>query len=125
VPRLLLVVLLVLTAACGGGSDSTPEPGTGTGVADGPPTAQTFTIRGTDRDQYAPATVQAKVGTLTLTMQTGGVPHDLVFADKALPGIATTSAGSPKSTTLTFARPGTFTFECTIHPGMAGKIVVS
>ena len=52
-------------------------------------------------------------------------PHDLVFADKTLPGIGTTSSGNPKSTTLTFRTAGTFTFECTIHPGMAGKIVVS
>ena len=124
--RLLLLALpcLLLTAACGGESDSVPAAGTGTGTTDGPATAQTFTIRGTDADRFDPATVQARVGTLRLTLKNGGVPHDLVFADKALRGIAAVNGAATRSTVLTFSRAGTYQFVCTIHPGMAGKVVV-
>jgi plastocyanin len=31
----------------------------------------------------------------------------------------------PSSATVTFAEPGTFTFECTIHPGMEATVTVS
>ena len=123
--RLLLPALAgLLLTACGGQSDSSPAAGTGTGTTDGPAAAQTFTIHGTDADAFSPATVQARVGRLTLTLQNGGVPHDLVFTDKALPGIAAVSGAATKSTVLTFSRAGTYTFVCTIHPGMAGKVVV-
>jgi plastocyanin len=125
VKRLLVLVLpCLLLTGCGGESDSTPAAGSGTGTTEGPADAQTFTIRGTDADAFSPATVQAKVGTLTLTLQNGGVPHDLVFKDKGLPGIAAVSGAATRSTVLTFRRTGTFQFVCTIHPGMAGKVVV-
>jgi plastocyanin len=125
VKRLLLPVLAcVLVAGCGGESDSEPAAGTGTGTTQGPATAQTFTIRGTDADAFEPATVEAKVGTLTLTLKNGGVPHNLVFEDKALPGIAAVSGAASRSAVLTFRQSGTYRFVCTIHPGMAGKVVV-
>lgn len=119
-----LLVLVLLLAACGGQSDSKPAAGSGTGTTEGPAEAQTFTIRGTDADAFSPATVQARVGQLTLTLQNGGVPHDLVFADKALPGIAAVRGPATRSTVLTFGRAGTYRFVCTIHPGMTGKVVV-
>ena len=119
-----LLVLVLLLAACGGQSDSEPAAGTGSGTTEGPADAQTFTIRGTDADAFSPATVQAEVGSLTLTLKNGGVPHNLVFTDKALPGIAAVSGAATKSTVLTFTRAGTYEFVCTIHPGMAGKVVV-
>jgi len=123
--RRLLPVLLLLagTAACGG--SHAPKSGGGAEAASGPATAQTFTIHGTDRDQFMPQTLAAKVGTLTLTLQNGGVPHNLTFKSDRLPSIGTVSGSATKSTTLTFDAPGTFVFECTIHPGMEGKIVVT
>jgi plastocyanin len=122
-PRLLLLAALWLAAACGG--SHAPKSGGGVGTADGPAGAQTFTVHGNDRDQFVPQTVQAKVGTLTLALQNGGVPHNLTFKDSALPGIGVVSGTGTKSTTLTFRSAGTFVFECTIHPGMEGKVVVS
>lgn len=121
---LVAAASLAATAACGGGS-STPKSAGGQESAAGPATAQAFTIRGNDRDEFSPQTVAAKVGTLTLTLKNGGVPHNLTFKDTSLPGISTVSGDQTKSTTLTFTKPGTYVFECTIHPGMEGKVVVT
>lgn len=118
-----LIAALCLAAACGGSHE--PKAGGGSGTAAGPADAQTFTVHGNDRDQFVPQTVQAKVGRLTLSLQNGGVPHNLTFKDTSLQGIGVVSGSGTKSTTLTFRSAGTFVFECTIHPGMEGKVVVS
>lgn len=123
-PLVLLAALSLVPASACGGSHA-PKSGGGVGTAAGAPSAQTFTIHGNDRDQFVPQTLQAKVGTLTLSLQNGGVPHNLTFSSGGLQGISTVSGGATKSTTLTFTTPGTFDFVCTIHPGMAGKIVVT
>lgn len=122
-PLLLIAPALALLAGCGG--SSAPATGGTVGSATGPADAQVFTIRGTDRRQFDPQTVDAKVGTLTLTLHNGGVPHDLKFADGALPSIPVVSGDRTASATLRFTKPGTYTFVCTIHSGMAGKVVVS
>jgi plastocyanin len=81
-------------------------------------------VHGNDNDQFVPQTIAAKVGTLTLTLRNGGVPHNLTFRDAALHGIGVVSGAESKSTTLTFDRPGSYAFVCTIHPGMDGKVLV-
>lgn len=123
----LALAALSLVAACGGSPaapSSTSAGAAGAVSADGPASAQTFTIRGTDSDTFSPATLTAKVGTLTLTLRNGGVPHNLTFQDPALTSISTVSGKETKSATLVLDKAGTFTFVCTIHPGMAGKLVV-
>ena len=121
-------ILLALSAlaACSGGSD---EPAAGDGgsvVASGPPTAQTATVVGNTRLKFVPSTVQAKPGALALTMRIeGGVPHNLVFAEKAVGAdIETLSSGSATGT-YRFPAAGTYDFTCTLHPGMDGKVVVA
>ncbi len=123
--RLLPVLLVGVVGLTGCGGSHAPTGGGGTGAAAGPASAQTFTVRANARDQYVPQTITATVGTLTLSLHTGGVPHDLRFRTSGLPGIGTVSGDVTKSTTLTFTAPGTYVFECTIHPGMEGKVVVS
>lgn len=118
----MALALLLAAAACGG--SHAPTGAGGVGVAAGPPAAQSFTLHGNDRDQFIPQTVSAVVGVLTLSLQNGGVPHDLAFNDKALPGIGVVDGTAKKSTTLTFTQPGTYVFTCTIHPGMEGRVVI-
>ncbi len=123
----VLPLLALVLAGCGGGSAGTAA-GTGAGptaAASGPPSAQELFLQGTDRDVFEPRRVSAKVGTLTVTLQNGAVPHNLVFDDSSLTGIPTISGAERKTTTLTFSKPGTYTFVCTIHSGMDGAIVVS
>lgn len=55
----------------------------------------------------------------------GEVPHNLVFDDKALPAIGTVLGGQELAETYTFTKPGTYDFVCTFHSGMDGSVVVS
>ena len=123
----LLATALVLTS-CGGGDGGGDGGGSGeAGVtATGPADAQVVTVESNDQIEFAPATVNAKVGTLTLTHRNGGsIPHNLVFDDKSLGGTETLTEGKEEALTLTFKEPGTYDFVCTIHSGQDGKVVVS
>jgi plastocyanin len=46
------------------------------------------------------------------------VPHNVTFAKRH------SKTQQTGTYTLTFARAGRFTYHCTIHPGMDGKVVV-
>ena len=121
----LLALSLVGLSGCGGGGGDAPST-SGAVTAQGPADAQTATVVGNAMLKFAPETVRAKVGTLRLTMTVeGGVPHNLVFDDASLGApIPTTPSGSATGT-YTFTKPGTYRFECTIHSGMVGQVVVS
>ncbi len=123
---LFLVALLapLLLAGCGGSDD---KAGAGQGaVSTTGPAAQTATIGMNDKLAFVPTTVLAKTGTVTLTVDNlGGVPHNLAFSDEAIGKTGTIAGKRQEPLRLTFARTGTFTFECTFHPGMTGKVVVS
>jgi plastocyanin len=60
----------------------------------------------------------AKGASVTWVWKDGDTPHNVTFATKHS---KTQKSGSY---TLRFARAGTFTYHCTIHPGMDGKVVV-
>ncbi len=125
--RALLLVLLLVLAGCGGTQGSHAKASTeGAVTAAGPADAQTATVVAGNDLKFAPETVRAKVGRLTLTMTIqGGVPHNLTFDDSSLgPAIPTIPSGS-STQTYTFSKPGTYRFVCTIHTGMVGQVVVS
>jgi plastocyanin len=123
-PALSLVPFLALVlTGCGGGSGVRAHAAPVT--ATGPAQAQVAEVKGDTSLVFVPSVVNAKVGTLTLTLgNIGGTPHNLTFDDRTLPAIGLVS-GTPKSTTLVFGKPGEYRFVCTIHAGMAGKVVVT
>jgi plastocyanin len=115
---------LLLAVGCSGGSSSDEDGGavTTTGTAD----AQTATVDMNDKLQFVPTTVNAKVGSVTLdVVNVGMVPHNLHFDDDALGKTGTIDGKADEKLTVTFSQAGTFTFVCTFHPGMTGKVVVS
>jgi plastocyanin len=121
----VLLPLLALLAACGSGSSGSAAGGTSV-AAQGSGDAQTVTVKGNQKLQFEPQTVTAKVGTLRLTFGLdGSTPHDLEFKDAGVGPAIPTVTGAPVTGTFTFTKPGTYTFVCTIHPGMDGKVVVS
>ena len=122
----LLALSLVGLTGCGGGGDSDAPSTSGAVTAEGPASAQTATVVGNNMLKFAPQTVRAKVGTLKLTMTIGGgVPHNLVFDDASVGAPIPTIPSGSATGTYTFTKPGTYRFQCTIHSGMVGQVVVS
>ena len=84
--------------------------------------ALTANVSATAAIAFAPATVTiATGGTVSFDFQT--VTHNVTFraAAGAPANVANTSSAS---VVRTFATPGTFAYDCTIHSGMTGTVVV-
>jgi plastocyanin len=127
-PAAALATAVLALSGCGGSSSSggggDKAADGGTVAAQGPADAQTATVTGTQQQMFSPSTITAKTGTLTLTLvRAGGVPHNLTFSDPSVG--APIPVSGPGTGTYRFAKPGTYTFVCTIHEGMTGKVVVS
>ncbi len=112
----LLAALTFALAACGGSGDNTPTqppvtyPATATVVSGA--SANTFTD---------PSVTIAKGGTVTWTF--AARPHNVTFAAAAgVPENVPTTTNA--SASRTFGTTGTFTYQCTIHPGMTGDVIV-
>jgi len=71
---------------------------------------------------YAPASVTVAQGTTVRWVNRDDIPHTVVSDDK------TTFKSKPLDTdqnfSYTFTKPGTYSYFCSIHPKMTGKIVV-
>jgi plastocyanin len=80
------------------------------------PAPKTVTLKNIS---FTPATVKiARGASVKWVWKDGDTPHNVTFSTKHS---KTQHSGSY---TLKFARAGTFTYHCTIHPGMDGKVVV-
>lgn len=122
--RPLALAAAALLAACSSGGSSFAE--NGRIAATGSGADQVATLDMTDDLAFRPNVVTAEVGTLALTADnTGRVPHDLVFDEKGLGGTDTVRGGKQATLRVTFTQAGTFTFSCTLHSGMDGKVVVA
>lgn len=107
---ILAVAAMVAASACG--SDST-GPGGG-----GSPVASNQVSIGNDFFN-APNIVVPAGTTVTWTWSSGASLHNVTFPD---------AVSGDKSAGATYSRefdtPGTFTYHCTIHPGMTGSVLV-
>jgi plastocyanin len=117
--RILAIAAATVTAAC---SSSTYAGSSGNPGGTPPMTA---TVNATSTDTFTPANVAVGVGG-TVTFTFGEVAHNVFFdnapagAPDAIPG-----ANANMSQTRTFTTAGTFEYNCHIHPGMKGTVVVS
>lgn len=112
--RITLFVAFSLVSGCG--ADATSS------VSTSPLPAAT--IVAAPSLQFTPATINLVHGG-TVTFQFGSVAHDVFFDNDpagAPENIATASANT--SIARTFNTPGRFVFNCHIHPGMTGVVVV-
>lgn len=114
------LALAVALAACGGAtgpySNGNPPPP--------PPPPAPRTVLATPSLAFTPSTLTINAGE-TATFTFGAVAHNVTFNNRD----ATTPADIPGnnssvSITRTFATAGTYTYHCTIHPNMTGKVVV-
>lgn len=114
--RRTAVSALVALAACGGGYSTGP-----TGDPNPVPAA---TVDATPSIAFTPSRVVLTRGG-TVTFRFGATAHNVYF-DNAPAGAPAniTGAHSNESVTLTFGTAGTYAYDCHIHPGMSGSVVV-
>jgi plastocyanin len=117
---------VLLVAACGGGSSGGSDlKVTGTVSASGAPSAQTVSLDMKDDLTFVPNVVDAKVGSLTISIENAGqIPHNLVFSDRSVGATGTIKGHSTGTLSVSLKKAGTYTFVCTFHSGMDGKVVV-
>jgi plastocyanin len=108
ITRLLPAVAALVLAAAGCASQASGNPPSS---IDGPAVAvQDY--------QFAPRSLSVETGATVTWVWEGRAPHDVV-------GQGFESADQSSGTFRhTFKQPGTYAYECTIHPGMEGSIVV-
>jgi plastocyanin len=111
---LLAVTLALVGAACGSSSPSAPT----TTSAD-----VTISMVGNLGSQsFSPNPTTMRVGQTVAWRNADSITHD-VAQDAGRFSTPTVSAGTT-SAPITMSTAGTFTYHCTIHPGMVGTITV-
>ena len=90
------------------------------GVAASPVVAGKVDVK-IDNFTFSPATLSVKVGTQIIWTNSDDIPHTVVndgytFKSKVL--------GTGEKFTFTAAKPGIYTYFCSIHPNMTGKVIV-
>ncbi len=94
-----------------------------TGPGGGSPPPSTQSVTATTGQAFSPNSVQLAVGgTVTWVFQSLG--HNVTF--DAVAGAPADIGGVNANTSIarTFPTAGTFTYHCTIHPGMTGSVQV-
>ena len=124
-----LVVCIVLSAAwctgCRGSSAPAPSSAaTGTTTAGGPGTPGVHVVR-VANFAFSPDTVTIHVGeTVLWEFHQASAPHNVVSLDAPVPFNSGVPQGSG-TFRFTFTVPGTYTYDCQIHPSMMGTVIVS
>ncbi len=125
----LLCLAAVLAAACGSDTTSASAPAASPATVGAPAPAaggEIITVKEVNAagkgGDFDPPSVTVKAGTTVRWTNSSGNIHNVTFADSSLKPSLTMSREETFQTT--FRRPGTYTYRCTFHPGMDGKVVV-
>jgi plastocyanin len=112
----LIAALFSAVVACSGG-------GYGTGPTN-PPPPPPRTVVATNSLVFTPNTLHVNAGD-QVTFSFGSVAHNVFF--DAGNGAPTNIDGNNANTTVqrTFPTAGTYAYNCHIHPGMSGTVVVN
>ena len=73
---------------------------------------------------FSPATITVKVGTKVTWTNKDSVGHNVVETDGA-DGPKSGTFAKGESYSFTYTKAGTFAYECSIHPSMQGKVIVT
>jgi amicyanin len=74
-----------------------------------------------DNFTFGPAEVTVTAGTTITWTNRDDIPHTVLSTDKAF---KSTVLDTDQKYSFTFSKPGTFSYFCSIHPTMTGKVVV-
>jgi plastocyanin len=75
-----------------------------------------------DNFSFAPATLTVPAGTEVTWVNHDDIPHTVVSEDKAT--FKSRALDTDEKFSFTFAKPGTYTYFCSLHPKMTAKVVV-
>ena len=106
--------VVVLATACGGDSD---EPTTATQSASTDVTIDTF--------QYLPKNLEVAVGTTVTWTDEDAILHTVTSSGATPETFDLKLADKGATASFTFDTPGTYTYVCTVHPGMQGTVTVT
>jgi plastocyanin len=108
---LRMAALAILSLALAGFS--------GTASAVDNPAALQVTI---DNFSFAPATLTIAPGTEVTWVNHDDIPHTVVSEDKTT--FKSRALDTDEKFSVTFSKPGTYTYFCSIHPKMTAKVIV-
>ena len=74
-----------------------------------------------DNFSFGPATMTVPVGTTVTWTNRDDIPHTVVSDDKVFKSKV---LDTDEKFSFTFAKPGTYSYFCSVHPKMTGKVVV-
>ncbi len=115
---------LAVVVACGGGGYSPTSPSGGSSNTPGTPTTPAANeVIATTSNTFSPSTLTVAKGT-TVTFTFQGTQHNVNFANVAG---APSNIGNTANAGVQrlFATAGTFGYDCSLHSGMTGKVVVN
>jgi plastocyanin len=90
---------------------------TQTSVAAGPPTVDVKI----DNFSFTPTTITVKAGTQIVWTNGDDIPHTVVSNDQSFKSKV---LDTDEKFTFMASKPGTYSYFCSIHPKMTGKVVV-
>ncbi len=76
-----------------------------------------------DNYSFSPGTVTVPVGTTVTWVNRDETPHTVAAADSPR-SFKSAGLDTDDKFSFTFTKPGTYSYLCTVHPYMTGKIVV-
>lgn len=103
-------LILVMLGVCGSISYAAPN--------DNPSPEATVSI---DNFSFSPAVITIAAGTTIRWTNRDDIPHTVVSDDKSFKSKA---LDTDDQFTFTFTRAGTYSYFCSIHPHMTGKVIV-
>ena len=74
-----------------------------------------------DNFSFLPATITVPAGTTIRWTNHDDIPHTVVSDEKTFKSKV---LDTDQEYTFTFSKPGTYSYFCSIHPHMTGKVVV-
>lgn len=74
-----------------------------------------------DNFSFTPPTLTVATGTQVTWTNGDDIPHNIVSDDKSF---KSKTLDTDEKFSFTFTKPGTYSYFCSIHPKMTGKIVV-
>ena len=74
-----------------------------------------------DNFSFGPGTLTVAAGTTVTWTNRDDIPHTVVSTEG---GFKSKAVDTDEKFSYTFAKPGTFSYFCSIHPKMTGKVVV-